>query len=235
MHRWTGTAPTLTFPSDNLALRDPVKPIKMLKMQIDPAMCMKTKEAPDKMTGVFQNVRDILCKITDFCGFQSEKKPENAVHERVYRQYGAGWVLAVGDWVLGGDSRRMPRTVAPDYCSAKMKVHPGMLMKTQEDGSGRSVRETRQRRDRPPGRVPRGIQLRVSVSGRGCAPILGLLIPNSGLLLCNNEGVSGDLDENTRRRFRDVRETEQRRDRGGRGLVAGALSAAPAGCWGRGP
>jgi hypothetical protein len=125
MHRWTSTALILAFPPDNLALRDPVKPIKMLKMQIDPAMCMKTKRAHDKMTGVLQKFSDILCKKTEFCRFQSEKKPENArsrtsvsairaldvayakpdrgeIEEEGIGCWcafgGAGWVLGVGGW-----------------------------------------------------------------------------------------------------------------------------------------
>jgi len=66
MHRWTSTAPALTFHSDNLALRKPIKAVKMLKMQIDPTMCMKTKGAHDKMTGGLKNFSDILCKMTEF-------------------------------------------------------------------------------------------------------------------------------------------------------------------------
>ena len=73
MHRWTSTAPALTFHPDNLALRKPIKAVKMLKMQIDPAMCMKTKGAHDKMTGVLRNVSDILGQSTVFCCFKSER------------------------------------------------------------------------------------------------------------------------------------------------------------------
>jgi len=72
MYRCKSTAPILTFSSDNLALRNPVKAVKMLKMQIDPAMCMKTKGAHDKMTGGLKNFSDILCKMTEFFRFGIE-------------------------------------------------------------------------------------------------------------------------------------------------------------------
>ena len=72
MHRWSSTAPALTFLSDNLALRKLVKPIKMLKMQIDPTMCMKTKGAHDKMTGVLQKSQRHFMQIDGFCRFKSD-------------------------------------------------------------------------------------------------------------------------------------------------------------------
>ena len=72
MHRWASTAPAFTSPSDNLALRKPIKAVKMLRMQIDPAMCMKTKGAHDKMTGGLKNFSDILCKMTEFFRFGIE-------------------------------------------------------------------------------------------------------------------------------------------------------------------
>lgn len=77
MQAWANTAPGLIPPSDNLALRKSSKAIKMLKMQIDPAMCMKTMGAHDKTPGVFQNLADILCKCAGFSGSKSEKQGEN--------------------------------------------------------------------------------------------------------------------------------------------------------------
>jgi hypothetical protein len=72
MYRWASTAPALTFPSDNLALRKTRQAVKMLKMQIDPAMCMKTKGAHDKMTGVLQKSQRHFMQIDGFCRFKSD-------------------------------------------------------------------------------------------------------------------------------------------------------------------
>jgi hypothetical protein len=67
----------------------------MLKMQIDPAMCMKTKGAHDRMTGVLQKFADIVCPMTCFFCFQGAKKTEHATraHECV-----GNTVLGVRGW-----------------------------------------------------------------------------------------------------------------------------------------
>jgi hypothetical protein len=77
MHRWASTAPAFTSPSDNLALRKPIKAVKMLRMQIDPAMCMKTKGAHDKMTGVLQNFERHFMQIGVSLRFQKRKMGES--------------------------------------------------------------------------------------------------------------------------------------------------------------
>jgi hypothetical protein len=94
-----------------------------------------------------------------------------------------------------------------------------MLMITQGDSLGRSARKIGQRRRSGPGRVPRGIQLRVSVSGWGCVLIFGLLIPNSRLLHCRNKGASGHVDENTRKQFGTLRNRNRRGARSRRKVI----------------
>ena len=96
MYPWASTAPALTFHPDNLALRNAVKAVKMLKMQIDPAICMKTKGAHDKMTCVLQKFVDIVCTMTRFFCFRGEKIPKMPVtHDCV------GNTVLAGCWVLG--------------------------------------------------------------------------------------------------------------------------------------
>jgi len=115
MHRWASTAPAFTSPSDNLALRKPIKAVKMLKMQIDPTMCMKTKGAHDKMTGVSQNFEGHFMQIGGFLPFQKRKMGENGPFARGVGQRGAGFG-GKGSCVFGAGKRPMTKGPSARAC-----------------------------------------------------------------------------------------------------------------------
>jgi len=62
----------------------------MLKMQIDPAMCMKTKGAHDKMADVLQNLERHFMQIGVFLRFQKRKMGENGPFAQGVGQVCAG-------------------------------------------------------------------------------------------------------------------------------------------------
>ena len=66
MKFWASTAPASSS-SSAVARIGQIK--KMLKMQIDPAMCMKTKDRKTKCRAVFENFMDISCNRAEFCRF----------------------------------------------------------------------------------------------------------------------------------------------------------------------
>jgi hypothetical protein len=84
----------LDLPFRQFGAAKTLKPIKMLKMKIDPTMCMKTKGAHDKMIGVLQDFVDIVCAMTHFFRFRGEKRPKTRLtHECV-----GNTVLGIGDF-----------------------------------------------------------------------------------------------------------------------------------------
>jgi hypothetical protein len=77
MDPWASTVPAIVFHSDKLAVRESAETIKMLKMKIDPAICMKTKESMTQCHPFFAILMDIFGKSAEFCRFVSGKDLKN--------------------------------------------------------------------------------------------------------------------------------------------------------------
>jgi hypothetical protein len=88
---------------------------KMLKMKVDPAICMKTQETMTKCHLKSRTFAAIEPHWSDILGLL-EASRRSKVRSPSGHALGAP-ILAPDSWLL-----------APDFCSSKMKVHPGICM-----------------------------------------------------------------------------------------------------------